>query len=403
MPAPTHPPIVCVGFPRWEGGNYLKSTVQLMTELARTRRVLYVDYPYTLKDMWQAWRGQTTDVPLAALLGREARLQNRQLSGEGGSLYLLRLPPFIPANFISSPGLYDQVLRWNAQRARRAIRQALQELGWQKPMVINAFNPALGNMLAGQLGESQLVYYCYDEISAAPWIGRHGARHEKTFMGQVDLTIVSSTGLYASKSPLCRRCEIVKNGVDLSLFQFDAQRPADLPEGPVIGYLGSVDERIDADLLLAVARSFPAVSLIFVGRIMSAELADRLGRQPNIHLLGPRPPKALGAYVSAFTVGLIPFVKNDLTAGIYPLKINEYLAVGCPVVATDFADLSDFTGFISVGETTDHFIEAIQKMMEGHPPATINERRAFAAQQTWEKRADLFAHHLQTTPEMANS
>ena len=65
--ATTLPAVVCMGIPRWEGSNYLSSTVQLMTELARQQRVMYVDYPYTYKDMWAAFRQTDMGVPLAEL------------------------------------------------------------------------------------------------------------------------------------------------------------------------------------------------------------------------------------------------------------------------------------------------------------------------------------------------
>lgn len=379
-------PVVCVGFPRWEGSDYLSSTVQLMRELARRRPVLYVDYPYTYKDIWAALRGTDAGVPLATLLGSAPRLQTRTLP-DGTLVHLLRLPPFLPANFLTNPRWYDAVNALNAQRAARAIRRATAQLGWQRPVVINAFNPALGNELAGQLGESLLAYYCYDEISAAPWIARHGSRHEAAFLPRVDMTIVTSQGLYNRKMLQTPACRIIKNGVDLDVFQRQSARPTDVPTGPVIGYIGSVDDRLDYALLARVAAAFPAVSLVFVGRIMAAEPAAALAALPNVYLLGSRPPTLLGSYLATFTVGLIPFVKNDLTAGIYPLKINEYLALGLPVVSTHFAVLTDFQGVCTVADDTNAFLAAIAQALLPQPDGEQERRRQFAEQNTWAARA----------------
>ncbi|RME92236.1 MAG: glycosyltransferase family 1 protein [Bacteroidetes bacterium] len=386
-------PIVCVGLPPWEGGDYLKSTVQLMQCLARTQRVLYVDYPYTYLDLWRARRSTKPDVPVAALADAGQRLQQLQRT-QSGALYLLRLPPFVPANFLSASWAYDSVLAFNARRARLAIRQALTTLGWETPIVINAFNPALGNALAGKLGEQQLVYYCYDEISAAPWISRHGSRHERAFLAQVDLTIVSSTGLAQTKAPLTKRCAVVKNGVDLSLFRAGAARPADLPEGPLIGYLGSVDDRLDYELLERIARSFPQAKLVILGRLVQRQKAMLLDQHANVYVLGSRPPEQLGAYVAHFDLGLIPFVKNELTAGIYPLKINEYLALGKPVVSTDFADLSDFTDYCYIATDHEAFLEQVAATLAGTSPGCPATCRAFAQRNSWESRAVDFARLL---------
>lgn len=384
------PPIVCVGFPRWEGTDYLSSTVQLMSELAQNHRVLYVDYPFTYKDLWQQGPG----VPVAELKGDAPALQVRHLP-QGGKVHLLRLPPFVPANFLRTNLVYDTVLGWNTQRAAKAIRAALVSLDWNAPLVINAFNPALGNALAGKLGEQMLVYYCYDEISAAPWIARHGARHEQQFLQRADLTLVSSQGLYQQKSKLAREIALVKNGVNLELFQAKGQRPQDVPQGAVIGYVGSVDDRLDYELLTAVAKRFPQTSLVFVGRIMAEAAAQALSVLPNVHLLGSRPAEQLGDYLATFTIGLIPFVKNDLTAGIYPLKINEYLALGLPVVSTDFADLSDFAGYIQEAGDTSIFLAATEKALHGQAPATPATRKEFAASNSWSARAQQIVEVLQ--------
>lgn len=382
------PPVICVGFPRWEGGDYLTSTVQLMSELARHERVLYIDYPFTYKDLWSARNKPESGIPVKALRGEESSLQTRELR-PNGQVHLLRLPPFLPANFIASEWLYDLVLRLNASRALRAIRRAIAELGWEdeRPIVINAFNPALGNALAGKLNESFLAYYCYDEISAAPWIARHGARHEQYFLRTADCTVVSSRGLWRNKAPFAKDVALVQNGVDLSIFQSSGHRPTDLPEGPIIGYIGSVDERLDLELLQAVAAAFPNTPLVLLGRVVAEEYAAALRKFSNVHVLGTRPRHQLGDYVAAFSVGLIPFVKNELTAGIYPLKINEYFALQVPVVSTHFADLSDFDAYIRIGENTADFVRALKRTLAGDLAAEPAACQAFAQQNTWEGRA----------------
>lgn len=389
-------PIVCIGFPRWEGSNYLSSTVQLMSELSKYCPVLYVDYPFTYKDMWAAKKTQDKSIPLAELSGEAAALQLRSLKN-GGSVHLLRLPPFVPSNFINSKHLYDLVLAWNARRAAKAIKGALKQLGWSQPTVINAFNPALGNALASKLNARQLIYYCYDEISAAPWIAKHGARHEQAFLQKADTTIVSSTALYESKKALSNNCRLIKNGVDLNLFKATGLRPKDLPDTKIIGYIGSVDDRLDYDLLTSIAIQYPQHSLVFLGRIMNEARIQSLAKLPNVHFLGSRPIHELGNYLQAFDVGLIPFVKNKLTAAIYPLKINEYLALGLAVVCTDFADLSDFQSVCHIAQEPSDFIKKIKLSLQQYSEEEVAKRHAFAQRNTWAKRAQDFLHIIQQT------
>lgn len=378
--------IVCIGFPKWEG-DYMKSTVSLMSELAKIHDVLYVDYPYTWKDLVFRALGRDTTASVTRILGLQPRLRSQRLSG-GQTIHLLTLPPFIPANWTSSERTYDRLLGLNGSLAQRAILKAMTDLQFERPIVINAFNPALGNALQNKLGEECLVYYCYDEISAAQWINKHGSRHEKEFLSEVDLTIVTSTGLLNTKTPDTSDCVLVKNGVSLNLFRGDIARIS--KRRPRIGYLGSLDERVDLSLLEHLIQTFPVWEFQFVGRIVLPDLAEQLKRFPNVAVLGAQPLEDLGGIVAGYDVGLIPFKKNELTAGIYPLKINEYLAMGTPVVSTDFADLSDFEDVAFVGRTPDEFAGLIQEALLQNDDEAIERRKAFARSNSWAARATAF-------------
>lgn len=388
--------IVCVGFPKWEG-DYMKSTVLLMGELARHNEVLYVDYPFTFKDLIKG--GPFGNVPTLSVLGLRPRLRVKVLDN-GAAVRLLRLPPFVPANWLNDEQAYERLLHWNARWALGAIRRAITRLGWERPVVINAFNPALGNALAGRLNEKLLVYYCYDEIGAAGWISKHGKRHEEEFLKRADLTIVSSVHLLREKSKAARHCGLVENGVSLGLFRQAGPRPEELPgpeAGAILGYMGSVDERLDYCLLEYLATVLPRHQFVFLGRIVEKEAIGRLERLPNVTFLGPRAPSRLASYVNAFALGLIPFVKNELTAGIYPLKANEYLAMGKPVVSTDFADLSALQKVVRIAKTYESFRLEIEEALASDTVDRQNNRRNFARLNSWEKRAEQFGDLLLET------
>lgn len=369
----------------------MKSTVSLMSELARTNDVLYVDYPFTWKDLIIGVLSREKGVPTARMLGLEPRLRKLDLA-KGQTIHLLTLPPSFPANWLNSKTAHDRWLALNGQRALKAIRKAIKSLRFTQPLVINAFNPALGNQLVGQLGEKLLVYYCYDEISGAPWINKHGARHEEAFLKRVDLTIVSSSRLQADKAPHTKSCILVKNGVSLELFS-GSQRTA-ARRRPRIGYLGSLDERIDFELLYDLIENNPGFDFQFVGRIVATQAAEQLKQFDHCEVLGPRPIQQLGNYVAGFDVGLIPFEKNRLTAGIYPLKINEYLAMGIPVVSTAFADLSDFESVAYIASDRAAFGQLIYRALAEPSEMVAAERIKFAQANSWEARAAAFEQAL---------
>lgn len=389
--------IICLAFPAWEG-NYLKSTVQLMTELARTEQVMYVDYAYTFKDMLQSMRGKGF-ANWRRMLGIVPRLRTVNLEN-GSTLHVLTLPPTLPVNFIKNPKIYDFLMRINAFFVKKAIQKATRQLGFSEYTVVNAFNPFLGVPLAKKLGENRLVYYCYDEIGAATWASQHGSRLENTFVPLCDAVIYSSQGLFDKKAHRNPNSFLVKNAVDFDLFSRKIA-PENLPiienrhkEQKIIGYLGSIDERVDYDLLEALFRYLPQHLFVFVGRIPQAHVAERLAAFPNVRCVGAQPPAKLPAWVQVFDVCLIPFLKNALTAGIYPLKGNEYLAAGKPVVATRFADLSDFEKIIGIADDTEGYLNLVKKTLDNDTDAQQTERRDFAAQNSWKARAEAMKNVL---------
>lgn len=84
---------------------------------------------------------------------------------------------------------------------------------------------------------------------------------------------------------------------------------------------------------------------------------------------------------------MIPFLKNKLTAGIYPLKINEYFALGKPVVTTDFGDLDDFRHLVSVADTAEDFAKALEAALDSDQTGHSQRRIAFAHGNSWSERA----------------
>jgi len=374
--------IIVIGFPAWEG-EYLKSTVQLVSELAKENNVLYVEYPFTWKDAIMGSLGRAK-TPWRRILGKEERLRNLKLEN-GAQVNVLTLPPMLPVNFLRGDGLYDLFMGANARKAHTAIQSAMKQLSFSRPVVVNAFNPFLGVFLARQFGEKALLYYCYDEISAAKWAGRHGERLERKFIQQVDAVITSSQPLFQAKKQLAKRSFLVKNGVDFDLFSRKTN-PNELSHSKTIGYLGSLDERVDYDLLESTIRQMPQYQFTFVGRVNSPE-ADRIKCLPNVEVVGSQPAASLPIWVEKFGVCMIPFLKNELTAGIYPLKINEYFAMGKPVVTTNFGDLDDFRHLVTVADTSEAFVEALKAALDDDRPNLTAKRIAFAHGNSWSQRA----------------
>lgn len=368
----------------------------MMSQLAKRNRVLYIDYLYTYKDIFTTWFGKQ-NAPVARMLGTKKRLRKISLP-ESAFIHVLTPPPVLSVNSVRNVTKHRRLLQTNGNIVRKSILKAMKGLGMKNPLVICAFNPFLGLPLLNQLNELGTIYYSYDEISACNWTKNHGKQLEEEYIKKVDAVIVSSDGLLKSKSFLNNNCYLVKNGVDFAIFNRTAElRQRNKNVDITVGYLGSLDERVNYELLMYLAEKLPDIKFEFVGRIVSQDKAAQLDKFPNTKFWDAKKPEELPSYLKKFDAGIIPFLKNEQTAGIYPMKINEYLAGGIPVIATDFSPLPEFDSVIATASTYEGFLQAMMESLCNDTPQKRKERISVAAGNSWENKAAQFSHVIADT------
>jgi glycosyltransferase involved in cell wall biosynthesis len=167
----------------------------------------------------------------------------------------------------------------------------------------------------------------------------------------------------------------------------DSNIPADMASipHPVIGYVGALQSiRLDIDILEHIALARPQWSVVLVGPEDEVFKASRLHSIPNVHFLGSKKGEELPAYINAFDVCLNPQLVNPVTIGNYPRKIDEYLAMGKPTLATKTPAMSIFAEHTYLAETKEDYVTYIERALAEDSVLKQNERRSFAASHTWE-------------------
>jgi glycosyltransferase involved in cell wall biosynthesis len=162
-------------------------------------------------------------------------------------------------------------------------------------------------------------------------------------------------------------------------------------ERPIIGYVGGVHRHVDVDLLEAMARARSNWSWVYVGPIQIK--ATSLNQLKNVHLFGHRPHRELPNYIAQFDVCTVPYMKSAYTRTVVPTKINEYLAMGKPVIAAPLPSVCDFNRqhhVMSIADTTPpSFIGAIERALAAPGDrATADRRRQVAALSDWRMRLE---------------
>lgn len=285
--------------------------------------------------------------------------------------------------------------RLNARLLRWQVRRAMRQLRFRRPLNW-VFNPAAG-VLAGQLGEERVIYYCVDEYTAFKGVDTTAlAEIERGLIDKADLVVVSAEKLLASKRSPHAPTVLVRHGVDFDHFA-KTLRPetvvppeiASLPR-PIIGYFGLIaDDWVDVPLLVHTARSFPTGSLVLLGKTTMDVSA--LAAEPNVHLLGRKPYSDLPAYCKGFDAAVIPFPVTEVTLNANPLKAREYLAAGLPVVSTDIPEVRVLP-HCRIARSPDEFVAELRTALEKPgPQAEISES---VRDESWAARLADVERHL---------
>ena len=385
--------IICVSYSTWEG-PYTKSVVQLMSLLAEKNRVLYVEYPFTFKDLIYTLTGKN-NAPVARMIGLKRRSAVKR-TDNGAEVLNWVLPPVIPVNSIKNDRLYRIVLKIDTWICKRSLRKAIRTFSLDSPVIVNAYNPLFGEQLAGKLDEKACIYYCYDGFSR----DRRGIRAwqaDLRFAEKADGVIVTSDFLKEQKRSLNRNVITVKNGVDFDLFSGKAKTAVSPKEKrKKIGYIGSIDQRFDLEVVEYSVKNLPGFDFEFTGDVRNELVRNTLGNYPNVKFLPPVKPSEVPGMLNSYDAGLIPYICNEINKNIYPLKINEFLAVGVPVILTKFADLPEFSGHVHFAATKEEFCQAIVTATETDSMEKINSRIGFACTNSWKARAEEFSAAIRT-------
>lgn len=122
------------------------------------------------------------------------------------------------------------------------------------------------------------------------------------------------------------------------------------PDGKYIGYLGNIYQR-DADLLFDTLDRLEATDakLLMVGD-PGCRIDERL--RPRVTVTGRVPFNDMLDHLSACDVLALPLSDTVANRGRWPSKVNEYLAVGRPVVACDVGDVANLLRDNGIGLLT---------------------------------------------------
>ena len=327
--------LICFSHLRW---NFVFQRPQhLMSRFAADRRVIY----------WEE--------PEAALPECEPALGVRTCAETGV--------------VVVTPSLPETLSEEEREKALETLLTAFLK-GEQGPFVRWYYTPMMLPFSRG-VEAACTVYDCMDELANFRFAPPRLLDLERELLAEADVVFTGGYSLFEAKKGRHSNIHPFPSSVDRAHFAkargIDASPDDQAPIGrPRLGFYGVIDERIDLDLLAALADAHPDWSIVMVGPVVKIDPAD-LPLRANIHYLGGKTYDELPVYLGGWDVALMPFAINDSTKFISPTKTPEYLAGGRPVVSTPITDVirhyDDVEGVI-IADGPEAFVKGCEQALE---------------------------------------
>ncbi len=284
---------------------------------------------------------------------------------------------------------------WGREDVERGLRELLDQFAstcLRAEPLLWFYTPMMF-AFAGHLAAEAVVYDCMDELSAFRFADPQLVEHEARLLERADLVFTGGYSLYEAKRRRHPDVHPFPSAVEVDHFNKARGAVAEAGDqrgisGPKLGFYGVIDERIDLELIDAVAAARPDWSLVMIGPVAKIDPAQ-LPRRANIHWLGARSYADLPAYLAGWDVALMPFAINEATRFISPTKTPEYLAAGKPVVSTPITDVIRHYGdaeAVAIAGDARAFIAACAAALKLPPTGTWREEAdRLLASQSWDR------------------
>lgn len=169
---------------------------------------------------------------------------------------------------------------------------------------------------------------------------------------------------------------------------------------PWVGVVGTINSRIDFELLERCASMTEVGSLLLIGGCEDKEQESsfsRLRNSPKCHFLGHQPHDDLPLWMQALDVALIPYRDTPLNRACSPMRLYDHLASGRPIVATSVNDqLLSMRPHVRCAVDAEDFIENLRQALLAPLPRQSETIKLIAKEHLWSARAA--AIHRATHP-----
>ena len=280
------------------------------------------------------------------------------------------------------------------------LRASLNRRGWDN-RILYIWHPEMADMV-GRFDERLVCFHVYDDYTSYTHLTDEERR---TVVGQTarlleraDLVFAAGTAMRATLDR--DDVHVVPNAVDYPLFAgaaaLDEPPPPDMAKipKPILAHIGRLNVKIDYGLLAEIARRRPDWSVAvlgpFTGFFPPKEHAERTAflAQPNAFHIPAKPAAELPRYLRHLDVALMAYRPVGWVQTISPIKLFEYTAAGRPIVAADIQEVRRYPDYVTIAQTPDEWVAAIEYWLANDSEALVRKRMALARENSWDARCE---------------
>jgi glycosyltransferase involved in cell wall biosynthesis len=369
--------LICFSRADWYDHPWMNRQ-RVTVRLTRWYRILYVTGPFYVVDLLRdVWRH---------------RLPRGGMQQVADNLARYAPPKYLPLNHRFA--LVERVLH----RVRLAhLHTVCRRLKIRQPILM-LWDPEFRDVIGG-FNELLVCYFVDDQYSLFGGTPAEAAEEEDRLVASTaDVVLCTAEALCEDKRRFNENVHLVPNGVDYELFAAAVGSAASIPSDlrqiprPIMGFIGSLNDKVDYRLLKTVARENPGWSIVLIGLDNTWAPSERQALREllmcaNVRWLGFRGLAELPAYLKGMDVCTIPNKLNEYTRYVYPIKLHEYLAAGKPVIGTDMPALRPFQDVVQIARSAADWATKMSAALEMTGNGWVGRRQAVARQNTWEIRA----------------
>jgi len=375
---------VVFGLQSWD--LHIATTIKYTAlEFSKKNRVLFVNPP-----LQRSFQILHRDLPEVRKSLKIIKKEADDLVRFNDNLWVLYPRTILESiNWIKNHSLFNFFNKLNDKRFARQIKKSLEKLNFRNIILFNDNSMINGFYFKELLGPKVQVYLLRDAVTLVSYHAHHGTILEPQLINKSDIVVTNSDFFadYARKSN--PNSKMIGQGCDVSLYS-DPDGKMPIPSDvesishPRIGYVGYLTTiRLDIDLLIYIAEQRPGWQLVLVGPEDQDFKNCKLHEILNVIFLGTKEPTQLPAYVKSFDVALNPQIVNPITDINYPLKIDEYLAMGKPVVATKTTFMKYFEQDTYLASTKEEYLTLIEQALKENSPEKEFRRTEVARSHSW--------------------